>query len=458
MGAAGLGDALARAADVPGERGAVAWAADRVFDGEQVLRDHAVILAEGAVVEVLPRHWLPTGVPVRYEPATTILPGLIDAHVHHMQWEAPLFLAYGVTTVRDVGNDLAWVLAQREQARKALCPTILCVGPLLDGPVPLHAKVSRASADADAAVAAVRETAEAGVDGIKLYCSLAREWLPAMVREARSHGLRTSMHCQGTGVLAAAEAGVDEFHHLDGILTDVWPDRPAGWLELWGDPGLDAKLDVLRRVADRIAELGMTATPTLAYWHSQWRIRASDHSPEVDAPGVPAEMISWQGTAATDPALADKWRRALEAAQSFSGLLFERGVPFLAGSDVPCGAQTPGLSLWRDLSLLAQAGVPTLRVLQAATSGLGALLGRPLLGRLQAGSTADLVVVRGDPTRCIPERPDIVAVVRGGVAYHQARLLDEARRVASSVSDDPWSAQFSGRPWPPQAASAPAHE
>jgi hypothetical protein len=64
-------------------------------------------------------------------------------------------------------------------------------------------------------------------------------------------------------------------------------------------------------MADRIAELGMTATPTLAYWHSQWRIRAADHSAEAEMPGVPPEMIAWQGTAAADPALAGKWRRAL---------------------------------------------------------------------------------------------------------------------------------------------------
>jgi imidazolonepropionase-like amidohydrolase len=211
-------------------------------------------------------------------------------------------------------------------------------------------------------------------------------------------------------------------------------------------------------MADRIAELGMTATPTLAYWHSQWRIRAADHSAEAEMPGVPAEMVAWQGTAATDPALAEKWRRALRAAQQFTSLLFERGVPFLAGSDVPCGAQTPGLSLWREMSLLTEAGLPTLKALQAATSGLGNLLGRPLLGRLRPGSPADLVVVRGNPTERIPERPDIAAIVRGGVAHHQARLVDEARRVASLVSDDPWSAQFSGCPWPPQAASAGAHE
>ncbi|MBM3497664.1 MAG: amidohydrolase family protein [Armatimonadetes bacterium] len=448
MGAAGLAEALGAAADPAARRasasggGTIAWAADRVFDGESVLTAHAVLLTGAEVTGVRSTHKVPPHVPVQYEPGTTILPGLVDAHVHHMQWEAPLFLAYGVTTIRDVGNDLSWILARRAEASAALCPTILCTGPLLDGPTPIHPLVARASADLEAAVAAVRETAQAGVDAIKLYCGLLVEWLPAMAREARSHGLRTSMHCQGTGVLAAANAGVGEFHHLDGVLTDVWPDRPAGWLEVWGDSELATTRDAQRRFADRIAEAAMAATPTLAYWHSQWRIRAADHSPEAEAPGVPPEMLAWQGLAAIDPDLADRWRRAREAAEGFLRLLHERGVPILAGSDVPCGAQTPGLSLWREMCMLARVSMSPVQALRAGTSALGTLLGRPKLGRLQGGSPADLVIVRGDPTRGIPESPEVVAVVRGGAAHRPTDLLAEAQRLSASVTEDPWSAQF----------------
>ena len=186
----------------------------------------------------------------------------------------------------------------------------------------------------------------------------------------------------------------------------------------------------------------MAATPTLAYWHSQWRLRAADYSDESDAAEVPQEMIAWQGRTAPDAPGADRWRRALEAAQGFTGLLVDRGVPVLAGSDVPCGAQTPGLSLWRELSLLAQGGVSALGALRAATSQVGAFVGRPELGHLRAGSAADLVVVRGDPTDHIPEKPHIAAVVQGGAVYRPSELLDQARNAAWSVTQDPWSAQF----------------
>ncbi len=413
-----------------------------MFDGESVLADHAVVVTGASVVEVVPRRDVPHGMPVTYEPAATILPGLIDAHAHHMQWQPPLFLAHGVTTIRDVGNPLEWILAERELMADEACPTMLCVGPLLDGPAPLHPLVARSSADAEAAVAAVRETAEAGVDGIKLYTKLHPEWLPAMVAEAHSHGLKASMHCQQAGALVAAEAGVDEFHHLDGLLVDIWPDRPPGWIEIWGDAEFSSTADAQRRAADRIAQAGMAATPTLAYWHSQWRIRAVDYSDESDAAHVPPEMIAWQGRQAADGPMADQWERALGAAQRFTGLLVDRGVTVLAGSDVPCGAQTPGLSLWREVSLLAQCGMSAIDALRAATSRAATFLARPELGHLRAGSAADLVVVRGDPTDRIPERPDIVSVVHGGRVYRPGDLIDQARALAPSVTDAPWSEQF----------------
>jgi hypothetical protein len=199
-----------------------AYTAARVFDGERTLVDHAVLIQDGVISAVVPQHSLPEGVPLGREPDGTILPGLTDTHVHFMRWQGPLFLAHGVTTVRDVGNDLEWILARRSECAAELWPRILCVGPLLDGPTPVHAIVSRRCADTADALAAVRETAAAAVDGIKLYVGLRREWLPAMVREGHAAGCKVSMHCSGSGVLVAGRAGVDEFFHLDGVLADVW--------------------------------------------------------------------------------------------------------------------------------------------------------------------------------------------------------------------------------------------
>ncbi|NQU09321.1 amidohydrolase family protein [bacterium] len=423
--------------------GTWAWAADRVFDGDTVLPDHAVLVQDGRVTAVVPRAAVPVDVPQRYEPDSTILPGLIDTHVHFMRWQAPLYLAYGVTTVRDTGNDQAWILAKRRAAQQDPAgPGIICVGPVLDGPQPSHRLVARSCPDQHAAVQAVRETAAAGVDGIKLYVGLSSDWLPAMVRAAHATGLKTCKHCCGEGVLAAGKAGVDEFFHLDGILEDVWRDHPSGWLSRWGLPEFAGTLPAQQRVADEIARLGMTATPTLAYWQSQWRLRAPDYTPDRDTRHVPPAMVDLQRALARDTAAADQWRRALAAAQRFVGLLYERGVRILAGTDVPCGAVPAGLSLWHELALLEASGLSNRDALRSATSVAAEFLGLRERGSLRTGTVADLVVVRGDPTQRIPAEPEILTVVRQGVEHQPADLLARAAGLASTVTEDPWGRQM----------------
>ena len=334
--------------DQPNAERRFAVAAGRVFTGEDVLADHAVLLEAGTVSAVVPTHELPPGVQVVEEPDATLIPGLIDTHTHFMRWQGPLFLAHGVTTIRDTGNDGQWILAQRDVWSRNPWPRILCVGPVLDGPRPTHPLVSRACADCADAVSAVCETAGLGVDGIKLYVGLHNDWLAPMTDQAHARGLKACMHCQGGGVRAAVKAGVDEFFHLDGVVTEVWSGHPPGWLNLWGAPGFSATWDLQQALADDIGRSGMTATPTLAYWESQRRVREPGFRQDSATCRVPELLVEWQGSAAPNPAHASEWGRALEAAQRFTGLLLERGVRVLAGSDVPCGALPPGLSLGVD--------------------------------------------------------------------------------------------------------------
>ena len=197
-------------------------------------------------------------------------------------------------------------------------------------------------------------------------------------------------------------------------------------------------LDRQAVVADRIGESGITATPTLAYWDSQWRIRTADSLGTEDLGHTPPSMVQWQAVP-PDPSSSDRWRRALHAAQRFVRLLLDRGVPVLAGSDVPCGLVPPGRSLWRELELLAEAGMSPQQALRAATSDAAAFLGRDELGSLSPGSAADMVLVRGNPLERVPSRPDIVMTVRNGVVYRPEDLLPATQQ---SLEDEPWAVQF----------------
>jgi len=417
-----------------------AFVANRVFDGERVLAGQAVVVDGGRITEVVSPSSLPPDVPVVSEPGCTLMPGLIDIHMHFMRWMGPLFPAYGVTTVRDTGNPLGWVLPWRAEAPGRPWPRILCTGPLLDGPVPLHPHVSRACKDLDDAAAAVRETAAAGVDGIKLYNRLDADWLRPMVDEAHAAGLKVCIHCQHFGVLQAGEAGVEEFFHLDGLLADIRGDKPPGWLDYWGTPEFSQTADRQARVADEIAALGMAATPTLAYWDSQWRLRTPTHVYSEELQHVPTDLIRWQAPP-PNRTLQARWREALAAAQRFIGLLLEREVTVLAGSDTPCGPIAPGASLWRELSLLVGAGMSPAAVLRAATAEAGRFLGHPELGRLAPGAIADMAFIRGNPLDAIPDPPDVALVVQSGLIRRPEDLLVDAAD-AELDEGEPWAVQF----------------
>ena len=87
-----------------------AYAADKVFDGGRFYATHAVGVAKDRISALGPVAELAPDTPVDHYPGCTLVPGLIDTHMHFLRWQGPVFLAYGVTTVRDTGNDLPWIL------------------------------------------------------------------------------------------------------------------------------------------------------------------------------------------------------------------------------------------------------------------------------------------------------------------------------------------------------------
>ena len=137
-----------------------------------------------------------------------------------------------------------------------------------------------------------------------------------------------------------------------------------------------------------------------------------------------------------------QWERACAQAQRFTGLLIERHVRVLPGTDVPWTLQLPGHLLWRELALLMAAGMTPLAALRAATSQAAQILHADELGRLASGCRADLVIVDGDPTQAIPARPLIAGVVQAGRAYAQAELLSTVERYAGSMAEEPMGRAF----------------
>ena len=416
------------------EGDAYACTADRLFDGQRVRHDCGVVVRHASVEAVLPANRIPSQLPVIEMSGCTIIPGLIDCHVHFMRWQGPLYLAAGVTTVRDTGNDLDWILSRRGEWPARDWPRILCTGPMVDGPSSAWG-ICRSCRDRGSAVSVVRELASRGVDGIKLYARLPPGWVPGIVAAARDVGLPTCMHPIATDAVDAAEAGVGELFHLDGMMNHLWPGHQPGWLELWGDPEVSSAIDLQGDVADRLAKTGTVATPTLSYYRSRLGVIG-------DPALLPERARSWFEEVFEEPR-EDRlglWRSALPSVQGFVGLLHERGVPILAGTDVPW--VLPGQSLWTEMSLLSESGLGPLGALRSATLVSAKHLRIPRAGILEAGSHADLVFVAGNPMTAIPRTPEIPLVIRGGKIYRAGQLAEDAREENPDPALDPWGAEL----------------
>ena len=83
---------------------APAYTADRVFDGYRILENQVVLVEDKVVTDTIALGDLPADMPLQQYLGCTLIPGLIDTHMHFMRWQGPLFLAYGVTSVRDTGT------------------------------------------------------------------------------------------------------------------------------------------------------------------------------------------------------------------------------------------------------------------------------------------------------------------------------------------------------------------
>jgi imidazolonepropionase-like amidohydrolase len=420
-------------------QGAVLAGLDLVTPGAGRRVDVTLVVRGGRIAEIT-REALP-GASDRFA-GCTALPGLVDMHVHHppaaalgqRELFALLFLAHGVTTVRDTGIfDLSLAGHRRRiAAGERVGPRTLSCGPILDGDPPgwPGARVVREPADAEPAVA--RLAAE-GVDCLKVYNGLSEPSLRAIQAAAARHGLPVVAHVPFA--VPFEHLAHVEVQHLMGLADD--------------GPGLsDAAID---RYVEHSAEAGISHTPTLVAFERAaglvHRARLLGDPAAALLPRVYRDQI-WDPDQdplllllSPDGSFADLGGR-VEWMKRVVARLHARGVPVYAGTDTLNPFVVPGASLHQEIRLLADAGLGTEGALAAATTEAGAALGIPGLGRLEEGGPADLAIFRGDPTRDLRQLDSLVAVVADGRLYERDALLAAAARQRAHFDAAPYAPLF----------------
>ena len=357
---------------------------------------------------------LPAGVRVIDAAGLSVLPGLMDMHIHHRAWMWPLFLQFGVTTVRDVGSDPDLILRDRERERRGELagPRIFACGPLLDGVPPVWGTAWRGSvalASGDQALAAAQRLLDRGVDCLKVYARLPSALMRAIVEMAVARDVPVTGHVGTVSARDAAEIGVRSIEHASGITFPMPPEVQELLVRVFVERGTFL-------VATMLVDENFANLPTIG--NARYPLLS------LVPPDETRGWLNWRNDFrlqdATDEAFAR--RRARVAAKAAFIQAFHRaGGKVVAGSDTPNPFVVPGASLHQELERLVAAGLSPMDAILSATSIAAALLRRSDLGAVEEGKLADLVLVFGNPVSDITATRNIRAVIKGGVVVYERR-------------------------------------
>ena len=416
---------------VPDEGVPTAYVGGTLVDatGRAPVRDAVVLVEKGRIAAAGPRSRvaIPAGARRVDVSGKTILPGLWDMHAHFEQVEwGPLYLAAGVTTVRDCGNELDFIRSVRDtiDAGKGLGPAILLAcfvdG---DGPAAIGTQRLREESEIPKLVQTLRD---ARCSQVKIYSSLPPRLIAPLAKAAHEAGMTVTGHIPfGIGAVHAVEAGMDQINHLSYVVRALFP--PSY------DPDASLPRPVMQRAMQEIDLSSASAKETIELLRSRHVVvdptlalgELGTHTAEEIARAEPglarvagplrAPLASMGVPAGQAEAAHALWQRNLEVLAA----LHKAGVTIVAGTD----QSVPGHSLHREMEIYVSAGFTPMEAIQAATivPARAMRLDRET-GTVEAGKRADLIVVDGDPLADIRNLRRVVTVIQAGRAYDTARL------------------------------------
>jgi imidazolonepropionase-like amidohydrolase len=388
-----------------------------------------------------------------------LIPGLWDMHAHLVlgDWfplaqeiSLPLFVANGVTGVRDMGSELATVQAWRNEieGQRLIGPRIMTSGPMLDGPTPRFPS-SIPIRTAEDGRRAVENLKQSGADFIKLQSLLSRQAVLAIVDEAKKQEIPVAGHVPDS--VRASEmsiAGMRSFEHLIGIFEGSSPLEDEFLQGGKTETKLLSSYDPERAavLAALLAKNQTWQCPTLVWERGENLIDVSDFSTDARAKYVPAywkehtwKQVTEQVESQFKTDSLDSRKKFIDKELEVVQMLHKAGVPFLAGTDTPTGVYIfPGFSLHEELQCLVSAGFTPLEALQTATLNPARFfLMEDQFGTIEKGKLADLVFLDGNPLDDIRNAQKVAAVILNGRYFSQQDLHKILQHVEESAKKEP---------------------
>src|SRR5882724_1243225 len=432
-----------------------------------IFRDQTIVVAGDRITALSPRAEIPATAEVVNATGKFIIPGLWDMHAHalwstdQVQRMIDMFLANGVTSIRDMGSPLPVSDTLNWRTRVAngtvLGPRIFAAGKLVDGPKPVWPE-SVSVGNEEQAREAVDMLHKDGVDFIKVYSRLPRVAYFAVAAAAKKDGFSFVGHVPiYVSASEASVAGQRSIEHLSEILFACSHDESDLRKQLVAT-AIGAERDRVRKeqlkvVVSTFSEHKAMELSRLFAKNNTWQVPtllvqytyAFVNPYELhDSPGiryVPASTVNgWVDRLSSFRKIRDEkdmeaQKRSYQLEIQLVQMMRKSGAHFMTGTD----AETfypAGFGLHTELGLFVSAGFSTLEALQTATINPSVYFGKPTdFGTVEVGKVADLVILEANPLDDIRNTERIAGVVTAGRYLDRQeldRLLSEAAGLASN--------------------------
>jgi imidazolonepropionase-like amidohydrolase len=408
----------------PPAKGALVITNANLIDGtgKAPLNNAVIVINDGRITAVGPRSSIkvPKGAKILDAQGKYVLPGLWDMHAHFEQVEwGPVYLAAGVTTVRDVGNEFEFITTVRDAIKtgRGLGPRILLAG-IVDGDSRIALGIIRANTPEEAR-AVVNRYHDAGFQQIKIYSSVKLDILKEITAEAHRLGMTVTGHIpRGMNAIQGVEAGMDQINHIQYLPPVLLPK------DFKPQPGVVPKIDLdspeAKQTIQFFKDHHTVFDPTLVVF--EILLHSSDVLFATIEPGaakLPRELEGPINNTGVPPDQAANARATMDLFLKITGALHRAGLDIVAGTD----QTVPGHSLLREIELYVQAGFTPMEAIQAATIVPARVMNVDKdLGTVEAGKFADLILVEGNPLDRISNLRNAKLVVKNGRVYDCAQL------------------------------------
>jgi imidazolonepropionase-like amidohydrolase len=396
-----------------------------LFDAEHMTMrpGTTVVIAQRRIVAVGPDGSLP--VPAGAEridaAGRALLPGLWDMHTHPDLDSGPLFLAAGVTSIRDMAAEPDKpALLRVFDTGEALGPRVAYAG-IIDGRGPFQGPTKMLVSDEAEARTAVQAMSTAGFGLVKIYSSMDPKLVPAIADEARKAGMRVGGHVPAFMTAEQAVlAGYDEIQHMNMVLLNFLYEKvqdtrtPARFTAVAENAAsVDPQSARVQAFLQLLKQHDVTLDPTLVTFADRPGVVGAGLAAVADRMPPLVRRGLLEGGLPVPEGEDARYRQALTQMQRMLMAVRSAGVPFVAGTDA-----MPGFMLPRELELYVEAGVPAPEVLRIATLDAARLVGRDgELGSIVPGKLADMILVDGDPSRNVGDVRQLRLVIKDGALF-----------------------------------------